>query len=548
MLSSSSTIRRRRRRRWREGYDDNGGGDGDDYTDVDSIRMVVALHEMLPSAQQQVAVVSIQTIIAGGEGRGRASRTRTSKGISISCPTVEWAEAMEEQQQRSLPEHDRSDDERWHDQQLVVVRRWLRASRWWNLNRSSSSQTENRSSADDQDGGDKDCSSASSIRDAAAWEIAGYRVARRALPSLVPRVLYSSADHHQHRPPPTQSAAAVRETNEDSDQGLRCPCAGPWAVLEYMPPRRGGSSSRSSSSQWVRGMVMVRHEYGFDEPHPRWGRVPADRSLEYALLVLNQVVIPLHRLRWCREMQQLDGYDGTNSNKRQNGYTFVYMVSVYEKAHASIATLAVRPDGDPGSSGCDGDTDHAAAKFSRAAQRLGEGVRSLRRLLAGPDDGAAAIPPLDPVLCHMDYQPQNLQFSEEDPRVVSGVLDWEEAAYGDPRFDLLLLGRKVCANEAQARAVWEEYNNHQAWEDPQPNDAADGRKKKVHTERPDRLGPLEPWLHLETVHSLASLLLQAAGEGGRSPWETQPDLWGKIERELVRLDRHEQRSVQAVGL
>eukprot|EP00970_Alexandrium_tamarense_P013491 scaffold3435_cov249-Alexandrium_tamarense.AAC.3 len=51
------------------------------------------------------------------------------------------------------------------------------------------------------------------------------------------------------------------------------------------------------------------------------------------------------------------------------------------------------------------------------------------------------------------------------------------------------------------------------------------------------IGPLEPWLKLETVHSLCTLMLQGTDllGGGRNPWETKPDLWGKIDRERQRL-------------
>ena len=44
-------------------------------------------------------------------------------------------------------------------------------------------------------------------------------------------------------------------------------------------------------------------------------------------------------------------------------------------------------------------------------------------------------------------------------------------------------------------------------------------------------------LKLETVHSLCTLLLQAMDllGGGRSPWETKPDLLGKDNRERRRL-------------
>ena len=41
-------------------------------------------------------------------------------------------------------------------------------------------------------------------------------------------------------------------------------------------------------------MVKVRHEFGFDEPHPRHGRVCVEESLEYAVHVLNVLVLPLH--------------------------------------------------------------------------------------------------------------------------------------------------------------------------------------------------------------------------------------------------------------
>jgi thiamine kinase-like enzyme len=119
----------------------------------------------------------------------------------------------------------------------------------------------------------------------------------------------------------------------------------------------------------------------------------------------------------------------------------------------------------------------------------------------------------------MDCQPQNLLFArpkeKRQPLIVS-VLDWEEAAFADPRFELLLICRKVCANRSQADQVWKTYQE----ELPQPC-----------------LGSIEPWLKLESVHSLTTLLLQSMDllGGGRSPWETKPDLWGKIQREFCRL-------------
>lgn len=74
----------------------------------------------------------------------------------------------------------------------------------------------------------------------------------------------------------------------------------------------------------------------------------------------------------------------------------------------------------------------------------------------------------------------------------------------------------MCANRQQADELWG-YYQHQF-----PNLA---------------LGPIEAWLRLETVHSISTLLLQSLDllGGGRSPWETKPDLLGKIEREFSRL-------------
>ena len=109
------------------------------------------------------------------------------------------------------------------------------------------------------------------------------------------------------------------------------------------------------------------------------------------------------------------------------------------------------------------------------------------------------------------------------PRI-SSVLDWEEAAYADPRFELLMLCRKVCANREQAEVVWNTYE--------QEYNSGDNNKTL-------KLGPLQPWLELETVHSISTLLMQSMDllGGGRSPWESKPDLWGKIEREIQRLEQ-----------
>ena len=131
----------------------------------------------------------------------------------------------------------------------------------------------------------------------------------------------------------------------------------------------------------------------------------------------------------------------------------------------------------------------------------------------------AAIPSLEATLCHMDLQPQNILCSRDNTGSsmssnVVAVLDWEDAAMADPRFEILLLGRKVCAHREQAETIW-----------------------KLYAQRTNQsLGPLLPWLQLESVHSLLTMLLQSMDmlNGGRNPWETSKELGSKMEREIVR--------------
>jgi Phosphotransferase enzyme family len=439
---------------------------------------VVLLHKTLPSAQQQIAIASI------------AIRNFTSCSPQIDDRNGSQIAPLRSEWENLLGSAD-------GDNAYVVVRRWLRSSRWWNLNAPALL--------------DPSCT----VHDMARWEVAGYRVSRKALGSLVPRVLYSSVDRKD-------------------DQGAPVPPS-PWSVFEHV----AGTGTNAPSPDWLQSMVKVRREFGFDEPHPRWGRVPADQCLEYSLLVLHQVVIPLHR--YCRQCTRhhlqtpdanLEGLCGYGASIDCRSFTFSGMVAIYENAHKSIRLQGLDRR-------CEGETNpsellYLHEPFQRAVDLVGQGIESLKGLLESSSD--TIIPPLDLVLCHMDYQPQNLLFAPSDPKTVLAVLDWEEAAYADPRFDLLLLGRKVCANEQQARALWDAYEAQLAKEEVE--EGASGAAKT------SRLGPLEPWLHLETVHSLATLLLQAVGGGGRSPWETQPDLWDKIEREMLRLEQHQRRHEQ----
>ena len=330
----------------------------------------------------------------------------------------------------------------------IVIRLWRGGARWWNLNNDDKSR----------------------VGALARAETKAYQIARKALPDLhIPRLLHAKLTSNPF----------------------------PWAVFSYVGYDSTYYHHRFAPNRyWIDGMVKIRHEFGFDEPHPRWGRVPQDECLQYTLEVLRNVTMPLHR------------YLAENNNNNNNTPQVDLCCEDNDNNPITYQTMVV--------------------SYRRALERKIEGMDDFQKRLyvilqqCISRLEAMTIEPLPPVLVHMDCQPQNLLFAtvvapdndkEGTVRIMS-VLDWEEAAYADPRFELLLLVRKVCANRYQADIVWNTYAQEQ--------------------QQPD-LGSMEPWLQLETVHSITALFLQSLDLGGRSPWETKPDLWGKIQRELHRL-------------
>ena len=323
----------------------------------------------------------------------------------------------------------------------LVVRQWRGSARWWNLNRNDESPVS-----------------------LARAEVSAYRIAYKSLPHLaLPKVL--------HFEPSTDDY--------------------PWAIFSYVGEESVHfDENRQFTMTWVESMIKVRHEFGFDEPHPRWGRVPVDDAVTYALKVLRAVTIPLHQ-----HLSVDSDQEWRDLIRNGHATTFADMLVVYEDAHALMMTACTN-------------AGPSNKKLLGVTDCIGKCTIHLRA-------EASNIKPLSSVLVHMDCQPQNMIFhrSENETHVAS-VLDWEEAAYADPRFELILLGRKVCANRAQANMIW-----------------------KTYEDECQTLGDIEPWLRLETMHSIITLVLQSMNlaAGGRNPWETQPDLWGKIERELHRL-------------
>jgi hypothetical protein len=340
----------------------------------------------------------------------------------------------------------------------LVVRLWNGSARWWNLHQNSESGLDGIARA----------------------EIAGYRLARLALSHkrqpYIPQLLHWATSYQGHRP---------------------------WAIFEYVGEDSGLFQEDLYDESWLHSMVQHRNEFGYDEPHPRWGRVPTAAALDYALDVLHQVVLPIHL--YCRDssLQTQDENKGLYlEGSMETGYTMPAMIALYKLATTQLQKVI-----------------HSDASMKLAINMLEKAIRKL-------EEESQAIQTLAPVLVHMDLQPQNLLFartpnskSRDDNKLcISSVLDWEEAALADPRFELLMLGRKICANRQQANIIWKTYSEH-----------SDLSKSQ--------LGAIEPWLRLETIHSLTTLILQSMNllGGGRSPWEDKPQLLLKIKNEFGRL-------------
>lgn len=318
---------------------------------------------------------------------------------------------------------------------------------------------------------------------------------------------------------------------------------------------------------FARDMVKIRHEFGFDEPHPRHGRVPIELSLTYAINILNSFILPMHSAFflasnksnnsstngndcWIHEDEEikkdlrstswhitcLKGHknenDITGTNIAEDTSTrpcrYQDMILVYDDAILKLEEKIQHT-----TNGSDAELTDAISTLRQCLTTLNDEAISRygdSLILSECSNNVPAV------ICHMDLQPQNMmllkmRYAINDnllskskiscfavPQVAS-VLDWEEACYADPRFELLLICRKVVANRKQADCIWDHYSKVM--------------KQRFNID----IGPLEPWLKLETIHSLLTLLMQSMNllGGGRSPWEQKPDLKGKIEREFLRL-------------
>ena len=326
----------------------------------------------------------------------------------------------------------------------IVIRLWKSSCNWWNCNYQPDPE----------------------IQRLATSEAAAYRIAHRVLSHLrIPRVLHF-----------------------ESEQTL------PWAIFEYV-------DSQVCATSFLDSMIPVRHEFGFDEPHPRWGRLPVESCHKYGDLLMQQVVIPLHR-QWWQSPQDANGLIGF-SKEEPHGLRYLDMIRLYQDYMRNVLL--------PVKDLQESFLQHAILLLQQIIMRLD--IEAKDQGIATVEDSSSSLPC---VPCHMDLQPQNLIFTcscqSTNPDVLS-VLDWEDAAYADCRFELLLVGRKVMANQQQADRLWKAYEVSMGV----------------------TLGPIEPWLRLETTHSLTTLVLQAVAGGGRNSWEQLEDIQQKFVRECQRL-------------
>jgi hypothetical protein len=290
----------------------------------------------------------------------------------------------------------------------------------------------------------------------------------------------------------------------------------PLSSFSLQQHNNSSHSLREECKHYPTTMTKIRYEFGFDEPHPRHGRVPVDECLDYAQMILRDVVLPI----------QFSFFEWSSSSSSSS--SSLLSSSIQFSGHGADWKLNLR------AVAVDWQTDtpkpfdyhDMVAVYRLALQRL-----SAARQDAGVDDermdtllkmmytcvaslehewdeyDGRCPPPLPAALCHMDLQPQNLTFWHDrhgddanhkvvDVHVsndcsVASLVDFEEAVYADPRFEVLLICRKVLSNIEQADELWKSYAS------------------SVKLQTTWEVGPMEPWLRLETVHSLFTLLLQA---------------------------------------
>jgi Phosphotransferase enzyme family len=421
----------------------------------------------------------------------------------------------------------------------VVIKIWTGTSRWWNCHHTETTNTSITTTTDtilpiEGDGRNdtdtpckvvaKDVSLRQQQRYISKQEIGGYQAAYEAFASIqreiietgsssasanssivrIPRVLYSSLSDDS-----TQEDGNIKSS-------IYRP---PWCILEYVGP----CSLYFSDHQWIQhdtsyidSMIPIRMEFGFDEPHLRWGRLPLHLCVPYTLQLLNSFIVPLHVYCFANEHENSsDRIRLPTSSSQTKTYFFDSVIELLKTKISFDIEQNVEAMSDH-----DVKPTHATI-LKDASQILNAAIDAICQ-----DE---IIQNLPPVLCHMDLQPQNLiigtslcaetsnkscnEVNIPDPQLPShhpknyqflSVLDWEEATYADPRFELLMLCRKVCANREQADYIWQCYN-----------DIMNDRLARYDGNLKIQLGSIAPWLKLESIHNITTMILECVAGGGR---------------------------------
>jgi thiamine kinase-like enzyme len=466
----------------------------------------------LLSAQHEVYLVQLSPINPNYERAPSVvgSKISSSKGKMISN-LMQVVESFEDNGMINVVQ-----DALWNGNYHVVVRIWMGTSTWWNCHHSANEDISKR-------------------------EVFGYELAHHIFSTWMdqsstklrlPRILYYDSN--------------------DDDGGENSREQSPWAILEYVGPlsRLYGNADEDRpkgpslvlDTTYIDSMIPMRMEYGYNEPHLRWGRLPLERCIEYATRVLDSFIVPLHLYFFCNLKPSLTRFT-RRPNAMDTHITYQTMVQFYSAKYDEFVQPNVSKLCNPGPKEefaiPTPEVNNLHLLFE-ASQKLKGAID----MLTYDTENIHPIPKLSPVLCHMDLQPQNLLFASTTERPTStsttslpflvSVLDWEEATYADPRFELLLLCRKVCANREQANVIWHVYS-HRMQDQYHPASS-----------RPSiELGPIEPWLKLEAVHSITTLLLECVAGGGRGKCaakDTLPkahsfngEIYGKMQREFQRL-------------
>jgi len=156
-------------------------------------------------------------------------------------------------------------------------------------------------------------------------------------------------------------------------------------------------------------LIRPRFKYGYEEYHPRWGRLSVDQSLPYALAIIDQVLVPLHKSNITELSPDL--------RVSSWGVRF-HFLDVADRVRVQLSAVQT----------CD--------SHMRNAVEFAVSV-TCRAMTLWKRSGLQSEQRIPCVLCHMDLQPQNV--SRDAMGKILFVFDWEEAAWADPTFELLLL-------------------------------------------------------------------------------------------------------------